>query len=103
MINKDLFLEGDINCFKVYERLWSLNVSIVSEFDNIKNIIMNIFICNVCFLGLVVIVSVFLIVMIIKLECVWIFYFVFFLIVCSLLKILFLRIDLYMKYLYIKF
>lgn len=87
MINKDLFLEGDINCFKVYERLWSLNVSIVSEFEDIKNIIMNIFICNVCFLGLVVIVSLFLIVMIIKLECVWIFFFVIFLIVCNLLKI----------------
>lgn len=78
LINKDLFLEGDINCFKVYERLWSLNVSIVSEFEDIKNIIMNIFICNVCFLGLVVIVSLFLIVMIIKLECVWIFFLLFF-------------------------
>lgn len=77
LINKDSSPEGDIDRFKAHERLRSLNVSIASELDNIKNTTTNIFICNACFLGLVAIVSVFLTAMTIKSECVWILYPVF--------------------------
>lgn len=103
LINKDSSPEGDINRFKAHEKLRSLNVNIASELDDIKNTTTNIFICNACFLGFVAIVSVFLTAMTIKSEGVWIFYPVILSIVCNLPKTLFLRTDLHMKYLYIKF
>lgn len=103
LINKDSPPEGDINRFKAHEKLRSLNVNIASELDDIKNTTTNIFICNACFLGFVAIVSVFLTAMTIKSEGVWIFYPVILSIVCNLPKTLFLRTDLHMKYLYIKF
>lgn len=74
LINKDSSPEGDINRFKAHERLRSLNVSIASELEDIKNTTTNILICNACFLGLVAIVSLFLTAMTIKSECVWILF-----------------------------
>lgn len=86
LINKDSSPEGDINRFKAHERLRSLNVSIASELEDIKNTTTNILICNACFLGLVAIVSLFLTAMTIKSECVWILFPVILSIVCNLPK-----------------